>query len=115
MGRCLLRERKPYCTKVEVQQWFKTISVSLELEKDEERQESCLRHFLLPNHTDLLMVRALSVSSPESTILSVVEVDNELSKAVGNLSAVTEIEYVRKRDCLFLKNGLLFLGTYFHL
>uniref|UniRef100_A0A0K2USH9 Putative LOC100333391 [Danio rerio] n=1 Tax=Lepeophtheirus salmonis TaxID=72036 RepID=A0A0K2USH9_LEPSM len=67
------------------------------------------------DHTDLLMVRALSVSSLESTILSVVAVDNELSKAIeasktGNWSAVSEIEYVRKRDCLFLKNVLLFWG-----
>uniref|UniRef100_A0A0K2UNZ9 Uncharacterized protein n=1 Tax=Lepeophtheirus salmonis TaxID=72036 RepID=A0A0K2UNZ9_LEPSM len=67
--------------------------------------------------TDLLMVRYLSMmSSPESTMLSGVEVDNELPKAIeasktGNWSAVSEMAFVWTEDCLFLRNGLLFFGA----
>ncbi|CAF2745414.1 unnamed protein product [Lepeophtheirus salmonis] len=167
-----------HCAGVEVQHWFKTLSVSLELEENEFqgatrvmskalstaesvlferyrlseikqaigepiedfitrlRSEAKFGKFIFNNSkadalsrlpadesgqctdpTDLLMVRSLSMmSSPESTMLSGVEVDNELPKAIeasktGNWSAVSEMAFVWTEDCLFLRNGLLFFGA----
>ncbi|CAB4063317.1 unnamed protein product [Lepeophtheirus salmonis] len=53
------------------------------------------------------------VSSPESTILAGVEGDHKLCKTIkesktGNWS---EMAYAWKRDCLSIRNGLLFCGT----
>ncbi|CAF2743704.1 unnamed protein product [Lepeophtheirus salmonis] len=62
--------------------------------------------------TDLHMVRALSMmSSPESTMLSGVEEENELSKAIetsktGNRFAVSEM--ASEAGLSILRNGLFF-------